>query len=180
MEKLFSAFNKVSKQEWLDKIKSDLKGKDIKSLYKEVDNLSIDPFGHADDHSISYQPIPKKNAGWENCQTIVIDGISSANKVARKALNGGASAIQFYFREGQKDLTLNQFERLFRKIRLDYISVIFDGFYNAQNIANIIKTHIAKEQVLDESPTIFFKSSEPLIDYKFKMYDLHYRGSAPN
>jgi len=178
MEKLFSAFSKVSKQEWLDKIKADLKGKDINAFYNDVDNLMIDPFGHADDHTKVYHPIPKKDSGWENCQTIVIDGISRANKDARKALNGGASAIQFYFQEGQKDLTLSQFERLFRKIRLDYISVTFDGFYNAQNILELIKTHISKEQVLDESPTIFFKSCEALKNHKFKIYDFHYHASV--
>lgn len=178
MTKLFSKFNKVSKQEWLDKIKVDLKGKDINTLYAEIDGIVIDPFGHADDIKESLDPIPKSKQGWEHCELINVSGIPAANKRARKALMAGAAAIEFNFKEGLKDLTLNQFLLLFRKIRLDYISVVFSGFYNASKLLLIIEEYISIEKVHDVNPTIFFKEAEPLSQSKLNVYDRHYKASV--
>jgi len=178
MSKLFSDFNKVSKQEWLDKIKVDLKGNDINALYTEIDGIKIDPFGHSDDLEQKYDPIPKSREGWEHCELVNVNGIPAANKIARKALNGGAAAIEFHFREGLKDLTLNQFLLLFRKIRLDYISVIFSGFYNADKLLPVIEEYINIEEVHDQKPTIYFKETEPLRTSQLAIFDYHYFASV--
>ena len=118
---LFSNFNPVSKQEWTEKVKTDLKGEDFnkKLVWKNLSNIDIPPFFTSEDKK-DYL----KNTG-ENSQSLInyryIDGPTeeSANKLALKALEEGINGLLFDIKES----TL--VSKLLAGINLNKIAVAF-------------------------------------------------------
>lgn len=118
---LFSDFNPVSKQEWTEKAKTDLKGEDFnkKLVWKNQNNIDIPPFFTSEDKK-DYL----KNTG-ENSQSLInyryIDGPTeeSANKLALKAIAEGINGLLFDIKES----TL--VSRLLAGINLNKIAVAF-------------------------------------------------------
>ncbi|NNE15503.1 MAG: hypothetical protein HKN51_11040, partial [Saprospiraceae bacterium] len=93
MDTLFSDFSEVRKQEWLEKVAADLKGKPLDSLnweFQKDDFLS--PFFHSDDNTPSYQHY-RNNNDWMICEIIEKNEDDVVNKKALSALESGASAI---------------------------------------------------------------------------------------
>ncbi|MBT8234379.1 MAG: hypothetical protein HKO66_12505, partial [Saprospiraceae bacterium] len=96
MDTLFSDFSEVRKQEWLEKVAADLKGKPLDSLnweFQKDDFLS--PFFHSDDNTPSYQHY-RNNNDWMICEIIEKNEDDVVNKKALSALESGASAIYIY------------------------------------------------------------------------------------
>jgi len=91
---LFEAFNKVSHQEWLDKITLDLKGKDYQEtlVWKSEEGINVQPFYNQTTSIVIPQ---KKSNSWYIRETIFIENINLANQRALLALKGGASSILF-------------------------------------------------------------------------------------
>lgn len=118
---LFSNFNSVSKQEWTEKAKIDLKGEDFnkKLVWKNLSNIDIPPFFTSED-KIDYL----KNSG-ENSQSLInyryIDGLTEeiANKLGLKAIEEGINGLLFDI----KDSTV--VSRLLAGINLNKIAVAF-------------------------------------------------------
>jgi methylmalonyl-CoA mutase len=118
---LFSDFNPVSKQEWTEKAKTDLKGEDFnkKLFWKNQSNIDIPPFFTSEDKK-DYL----KNTGV-NSQSLInyryIDGPTeeSANKLALKAIEEGINGLLFDIKES----TL--VSRLLAGINLNKIAVAF-------------------------------------------------------
>ncbi len=94
MNKLFSAFNAVKKEEWKEKIISDLKGADYnEKLISETENIEIAPIYHADDNYNSYKAtFPKE---WKSYQLIDATNPEEGNKRALAALQNDISGICF-------------------------------------------------------------------------------------
>jgi methylmalonyl-CoA mutase len=118
---LFSNFNPVSKQEWTEKVKTDLKGEDFnkKLVWKNLSNIDIPPFFTSEDKQ-NYL----KNTG-ENSQSLinyrVIDAPTeeSANKLALKAIEEGINGLLFEIKES------TVVSRLLAGINLNKIAVAF-------------------------------------------------------
>jgi len=92
---LFEDFDKVSHQDWIDKINTDLKGKDYQEtlVWNSEEGIDVQPFYNGLDN-ITSTPL-KTNNDWKIRETVVIDNVYKANKNALLALKGGASAIYF-------------------------------------------------------------------------------------
>jgi len=118
---LFSNFNPVSKQEWTEKAKTDLKGEDFnkKLVWKNLSNIDIPLFFTSEDKK-EYL----KNTG-ENSQALInyryINGPTeeTANKLALKAIEEGINGLLFDIKES----TL--VSRLLANINLNKIAVAF-------------------------------------------------------
>ena len=108
-EKLFHDFPAISKQEWEDKIHVDLKGADYekKLVWKTSDGFKVKPYYRAEDlENINHiNTLPgeypfvrgnnSENNDWEIRQDIEVKNISSANKIALRAIDKGVEAIGF-------------------------------------------------------------------------------------
>lgn len=102
-EKLFEAFDKIDRQQWLEKIVTDLKGKDYDNLRWEAAGLSGEPVFTKDDlpetlpilANVHKAPALEGARSWANYQWIKVDSEKEANAKALHALNHGATGIIF-------------------------------------------------------------------------------------
>ena len=92
---LFETFEKVSHQEWVDKINTDLKGKDYQEtlVWASEEGIDIQPF-YNDAVEVGNTPL-KTTAAWKINETVVVEDIETANRQALEALKGGANSILF-------------------------------------------------------------------------------------
>jgi len=97
MQNLFTEFPPVSKAEWLEKIKKDLKGKAPSDFdWQVAEGQSVSAFPHLDDLGGSLpHPISEGRNDWQICEDIHVGNDEEANKMALRALEGGAEALRF-------------------------------------------------------------------------------------
>ena len=98
-EKLFEAFDKIDRQQWLEKIVTDLKGESYDSLRWQSAGLSGEPVFTQEDLP---DPLPnlanvheEGTRSWVNYQWIGVASEKEANAKALHALNQGADGIIF-------------------------------------------------------------------------------------
>ena len=119
----FSTFAKVSKDQWLEKIKLDLKGKAIDTLNWDInDRLIISPFKDSSDlpNGSEARSIKKDNA-WAAMEPIwVSDDLSAANGQLLLALQGGSNGIRIHTSE---ILNVQSLNKLFNEVYLEMITV---------------------------------------------------------
>ena len=121
---LFNDFPPITRAQWLEKIKKDLKGKAIEELYwKATEDIIIDPFFLTPNSGDHTSTLANKN-NWQICQEIVVTDSKSANAQALEALTGGAEAIQFRL---SSNIITAQLSLLLKGIHLNYISIHFTG-----------------------------------------------------
>ena len=93
VEAVVSAFDKVSRAEWMEKITTDLKGKEMSSLNWEFDNdLNISPFANSEDVNNRHSDIafdPK----WELAEEFDVSDEAVSNAEILEALSFGAETI---------------------------------------------------------------------------------------
>ena len=122
---LFSEFPAVSKEEWLEKIKQDLKSKAIEELHWSLDGLDgikADPFAHADDHK-KRQPVPfRLTSDWEIGEDFEGHDLVSANRQALQSLGFGLESPRFLLDENLGD---HRMETLLEGIDLGIVSTHF-------------------------------------------------------
>ncbi len=142
----------TSKQQWLDKVTADLKGKDINSLdWKINTDWSVSPFGHPDD-MISQTPLaPQDHNHWTIVETVNINKYepAEANAILLQALYGGASGITIH-----TDYVLepSDWEILLKDIQLDMIHLsieLSDQRHYTATISQIAE--YLKQQKIDVS-----------------------------
>lgn len=105
---LFDEFNKLSKENWIKKVATDLKGQTFDDLlWKSSDGITIQPFYTAEDtknldYLENYQHAFANidNAAysprhWINYESIIVADTKEANKAALHALNNGADGLLF-------------------------------------------------------------------------------------
>lgn len=114
------------KQAWLDRIRKELKDRQLGDLYWPVEpGILANPFAHRDDFP-DEMPGPaadffsKKN-DWEISETIPADDAVAANRLALSALEGGATALDFYFEKTSKP----DFDQLLDGVFLEMIGLHF-------------------------------------------------------
>lgn len=120
---LFNEFPAISKQEWLDKMEQDLKGKALEELRWSIsEDLSFDPAYTIEDNLGSGTIIEETANHWEIGEYISFGDTKQGNKEALKALAAGTEALLFLVEEPFSDL---EYEQLLQGIELEYISTHF-------------------------------------------------------
>lgn len=138
---LFDEFDKVSPAAWKQKIQVDLKGADYNDslLWKSNEGISVKPFYTKEDRHNNKILLPKR--GFKVCQSIYVDDVIIANKLALDSLDRGANAIQFTAK------STFDFKTLLAKINLDKISIYFNlEFLDTDFIA--LLTNYCKEGLI--------------------------------
>ncbi len=119
MQELFEEFSSISKTDWLEKIKKDLKGKSPTDFdWQVADGQAVTAFPHLDDMGGTLpHPIATGKNDWQICEGFQVGDAAKTNKMALKALEGGAEALRFNCTE------LPDFEALMRGIDPTIISM---------------------------------------------------------
>lgn len=121
----FAEFPPVSKEEWLQKISKDLKGKPLEDLDWHVsEHFAVSPFAHADDFPQPVPPLAAEPNRWEICEDVAAADPVAANREALAALEGGAEGLRFYV---DRTPEAAYFSPLLDGIHLDYIGLHFSG-----------------------------------------------------
>ncbi|MBN2662640.1 MAG: hypothetical protein JXR68_03230, partial [Bacteroidales bacterium] len=139
MNKLFSEFDSVKTQDWLEIIKKDLKGADIKKLMrKTIDGLYFEPFYRKEntENLSTINSLPnqfpflrgyKENNDWLIRQDFLFENIQKAGKDAKKASKKNVNLIAFDF--GEK---FNLSETDFSKLIESSNNIAFNAFENIE------------------------------------------------
>ena len=125
-EKLFSDFGTVSKQEWLDKVEKDLKGRAIEELNFQLEDMKVSPIAHANDLSTHNFPIFSSNKtsnDWLIGETIIVDDVKASNKLLLEILSEGINAPLIRI---DSKLSDEDFALLLNGVEPLYISTHFD------------------------------------------------------
>ncbi|MBL6444881.1 hypothetical protein JMN32_01080 [Fulvivirga sp. 29W222] len=134
-ENLFIDFKNSSKEDWVKKATSDLKGEDVFKKYNWNfdDTISLAPYYDKSDlddlknidafqnRLILKENPTAENRYWENLQKIIVDNSKAANKQALEALNNGTDGIIFDLTQGKKVSMAD----LLEDILIDYCSISF-------------------------------------------------------
>ena len=110
MSDFFKAFKKVSKEDWKNKLITDLKGKDTSLLQidDEIEELNLSTYYHSEDLNISdttpgnfpfTRGMNAPNNKWSNGFLVEIENETKANKKALETLNAGADLLVFKSRK---------------------------------------------------------------------------------
>lgn len=138
----FSEFKAISKEEWISKIQTDLKAKNIEDLTKEIaPGLHLFPFVHAEEVSKSY-PLPTVKRDWYQGAHHTDTENASKNALILNSLNHGANAIYIeienkaHFDLAYKDVELGF---IYNDIKTPHteINAIRKGFFNQNKAAKI-------------------------------------------
>lgn len=92
---LFDEFEGVSEKAWKQKIQVDLKGLDYNEtlLWHTNEGITVKPFYSKEDQTHQKIQLPKTD--FFICESIFVDDVNIANKLALDALQRGANAIEF-------------------------------------------------------------------------------------
>ena len=145
-EKLFEQFPPVSTEEWMNRVKEDLKGRDFekKLVWRTLEGFSVNPFYRREDiESLLYKDVPPgeypflrgiypgRNE-WYIRQDIRVKDPKDANRKALDILNRGVTSLGFIFDE---DTEYNH----------ALISTLLDGIYTESIEINFSPEGKAKE-----------------------------------
>lgn len=130
MSKLFQEFNKVSKEEWVSKIESDLKGKDPSILKNTnaLEDIKYSSYYHNEDVKSNELPgnfpftrgMNQQNNSFNNGTFIQISSEKAANSNALETLNSGADLLVF---KSTKSTT--NWKEVIENIEFEYIKSQF-------------------------------------------------------
>lgn len=121
----FAEFPAISKEQWLERITKDLKGKPLDELRWQLrEDLEIDPFVHADDQNIPPVPLQTSANGWQISELIEDPIAPTANRQALEALAFGAESLHFQL---QTPHAASEIGMLLDRIQLEFISLQFSG-----------------------------------------------------
>ena len=119
MSKLFEDFNKVSLNEWREKINQDLKGADYnKNLVSEIEGISVQPIYTDESKSKRFSTKLPKN--WIAFQYIDSTNAKIANKKALQALNNDIGGLCFS--------NPNDLNSLLKNISVEHIQIKFANY----------------------------------------------------
>ena len=141
---LFSEFNPVTKQEWMEKVGIDLKGADFdkKLVWNNLSKIKIQPFYNAEDKQDLIKNTGENTQSLVNYRSISVGSAESSNKSALKAVEEGINGLLFTIdqktsvKELLKGIDLNEISVSFI-LRANAVAFAADffGFAKARNIA---------------------------------------------
>lgn len=142
---LFSDFNPVTKQEWIDKVNIDLKGEEFnrKLVWKNLSKIDIQPFYNSEDKQDFLQNTGGNSQSLINYRHIECATEESANELALKAIEEGINGLLFDIKDSMavsillKDIDLNKIAVAFiLKAHEIAFAIDFFDFVTAQKIDN--------------------------------------------
>jgi len=139
---LFEGFDTISKEEWLEKIKKDLKGDSLADLQWHLnENMTISPFAHSDDIQYTLSSIvgEKTSNEWEIGANFHVKNAKESNKELLAALINGVNAPCLMM---DQPLSKSELEQVFDKIEVHYISIHFSGEAVTQHPMHTIQPFI--------------------------------------
>ncbi len=94
---LFKSFPEVSSKAWKQKIQVDLKGADYNDtlIWNTNEGIDVKPFYHQDEFESLPEVSDSKCTQFRICQTIIVENLEDANRLAIEAVENGAEAIKF-------------------------------------------------------------------------------------
>ncbi len=97
---LFKEFAPISKENWLEKVKKDLKGKPLEDLSWHLEeSIIIEPFYHSDDNIDKTSIVRDLGTNnWALGEDIEIDDLEIANKILLDGLANGVDAPRLVFK----------------------------------------------------------------------------------
>ena len=118
---LFSEFGPVRKQDWIEKVKVDLKGADFDKtlVWKNLSHIEIQPFYNHEDKKAYLQNTGENTQTLVNYRHIEVSNEASGNGLALKAIEEGINGLLFHISENIVP------EKLLSGIDLDQISLSF-------------------------------------------------------
>ena len=118
---LFSDFGPASKQDWIEKVKIDLKGADFdrKLVWKNLSKINIQPFYNAEDKQDYLENTGGNSQTLINYRSINAQSGASGNKLALEAIEEGINGLLFDIKEN------SDVSKLLKGIDLNEISVSF-------------------------------------------------------
>lgn len=133
---LFSEFNPVTAKQWKQQIQVDLKGDDYNNtlVYHTLEGIDIKPFYHSDE-TPNTTLIPGHPTQWNIAQSIYIDDIVIANKIAIDALNRGAEALLF------TAATPFDIQKMFQSIPWNDQNIYFEFSFLDQEFTNSLLSY---------------------------------------
>jgi len=155
-KKLFNDFPPVSTENWMEKVKTDLKGADFdkKLVWNSPEGIKIRPFYRSEDlknleylHSLPNQfPFVrgnKNNNDWLVRQDIFVDDIAKANKKALDILMKGVTSIGFIF-SSQYQTKVSDIEKLMENIFADSLEVNFIIGSGSHKVISVYESLVKK------------------------------------
>ena len=141
---LFSEFNPVTKQEWMEKVGIDLKGADFdkKLVWKNLSKIKIQPFYNAEDKQDYIKNTGENSQSLINYRSIDLASIERGNELALNAIEEGINGLLFTVDKRisvadlLKGIDLNKIAVSFilRTKAIEFISEFFE-LVKGQNIA---------------------------------------------
>jgi methylmalonyl-CoA mutase len=132
MMNLFSDFEKVSKEEWSNKLVQDLKGKseELLTVNDEIEGISYASFAHNEDDLHRNEPgnlpytrgVLKSTNDWKNCHYELISNEKHNNARAINALMSGSDMLWFHSTKNSVN-----WSDVLTDIQTEYISVIIES-----------------------------------------------------
>ena len=156
-EKLFDQFPPVSTKEWIDKIKTDLKGADFnkKLVWRTKEGFEIKPFYRMEDNeNLMYiNTLPGefpylrgtkiKNNNWLVRQNIEVSDYSESNRKALTILMKGVDSLGFIIVDPESVNEMN-IDILLKEIQLEAIEINFISNGKAKEITDIFSNYVKK------------------------------------
>lgn len=117
-------FTTKSKNDWLEKVEVDLKGRSLSELDWAVsDHIIMSPFAHSDDFTIPNNSLSVSSDNeWYISEEFVVDNEEDINMRAIEALQSGATALSFIIKNAICD-----FQKLLKDIQLEWIFTHIEG-----------------------------------------------------
>lgn len=105
---LFTDFKPVTKQEWIDRVNTDLKGEDFnkKLVWKTLNNIDFQPFYTADDASRFLTHTGENAQALINYRHIEVTTAEAGNEKALKAIKEGVTGLIFEINDAVSVATL--------------------------------------------------------------------------
>jgi methylmalonyl-CoA mutase len=156
-EKLFDQFPPVTTKEWMEKIKTDLKGADFnkKLVWKSNEGFDVMPFYRLEDiESLMYiNTLPGefpylrgtkiKNNNWLVRQNIEVTNYSEANRKVLKILMKGIDSLGFIIADPQL-INEKNFDLLLERIFLGGVELNFLSDGKAKEIIDLLINYVKK------------------------------------
>ena len=144
-------FGQVTKQEWIEKVKKDLKGKNIRDLdWIIAEGLIAEPLAHNEDFEISSAPqaLGDLSNDWLIGDLFDLDQKDEQiNRSLLTALENGLESpeINLLRCPTLEDLTL-----LFKSVHLSYLKPKFSGLQNLEDWTNFLQAFVNYLKLVDQ------------------------------
>ncbi|MDX1476612.1 MAG: methylmalonyl-CoA mutase family protein [Saprospiraceae bacterium] len=117
----FDEFNKVSREDWLERIRRDLKDRSLRDAAWQADpDLMVDPFVHAVDPDVTLSGIGRIGQ-WQCGDVLIVNGDEDAcNGQIIEVLRGGVEALHLEIRQSP------DWKRLLRDVQPGMIHLTVD------------------------------------------------------